>query len=428
MEISTRSGLDALIGKIANLDKIEDLLLAHRIVVQMNLLTQRPMISVDGGPLENMEDGYRAALVEFIKQNLKVGQASDISRYITLLSIKCGYHPVRDYLDKLVWDGKPRIGKWLSEYMQAEDCEYVNTVGKLFLLGAVRRVREPGCKFDECVVLIGGEGIGKSSSIKALVPDRRLFSDSLPLGQDSKHTVENTEGVWICESAELVGNTPTKINEIKAFLSRQEDGPYRAAYGMESTVRPRQFIPIATNNDPLFLNSLHGNRRFWPVRVWRCDHERVATDRDQLWAEASKCEKAEGSISLPKGLWEEAGKQQEDYRATDPWEDTLNNLPSEISANDLYARLNIPIDRRTPKDGQRLSGIMLKKGYKRERKQENRERLTVYRLLTPFDEETFDYSPENAPDPEVDVDEEEIEHDLEQQYIDRIAKIEADLD
>jgi predicted P-loop ATPase len=355
------SGLDALVGKIANLDKIEELLLGNGIVVQMNLLTSRPMISVDGKPLEAIDDGMRAALVEFIKQNMKLGPASDISRYITLLAIKCGFHPVRDYLDKLVWDGTPRVDTWLRDYMQAEDCEYVNTVGRLFLLAAAKRVREPGCKFDECVVLIGGEGIGKSSSIKALVPDRRLFSDSLPLGQDPKQTVEKTEGVWICESAELVGNTPAKINEIKAFLSRQEDGPFRAAWGIESTVRPRQFIPIATNNDPLFLSSLHGNRRFWPVRVWHCSHERLAVERDQIWAEVAKREAEGESILLPKALWEEAGKQQEDYRATDPWEDTLANLPSEINVNALYARLSIPTDRRTPKDGQRLAAIMLKK-------------------------------------------------------------------
>jgi predicted P-loop ATPase len=273
------------------------------------------------------------------------------------------------------------------------------------------------------VVLIGGEGIGKSSSIKALVPDRRLFSDSLPLGQDPKQTVEKTEGVWICESAELVGNTPAKINEIKAFLSRQEDGPFRAAWGIESTVRPRQFIPIATNNDPLFLNSLHGNRRFWPVRVWHCSHEKLAVDRDQIWAEVAKREAEGESILLPKALWEEAGKQQEDYRATDPWEDTLANLPFEINVNALYARLSIPTDRRTPKDGQRLAAIMLKKGYKRERKQVDREKITVYRLLTPFDEEKMDHDPENAP---IEYDDEEIEHDVEQDYLNKMAMYEEE--
>lgn len=388
-------GLDAVLGKIKALEALEVALLSNGIEVKMNRLTNRPMVSVDGGSLEILDEHYRPALVALVKEKVKLGVASDISRDITLLSIKYGYHPVCDYLDGLVWDGKPRIDTWMRDYMQADDCEYVNTVGRLFLIAAVRRVREPGCKFDECVVLIGTEGIGKSSSIKALVPDSRLFSDSLPLGQDPKQTVEKTEGVWICESAELVGNSTAKINEIKAFLSRQEDGPYRAAWGIESTVRPRQFIPIATNNDPIFLNSLSGNRRFWPVRVWHCSHERVAQDRDQLWAEASVREKAGESTHLPKKLWEEASKQQETYRVTDPWEDILGKAPGFVNVNDLYVMLNLPIERRSPKDSSRLSGIMLKLGYRRERRMVNGERGTFYCKLTPFDEESFDHDPEN---------------------------------
>jgi len=387
-------GLDKLIYKVANLTKLEEVLTAVGITLQMNLLTSRVMVGVDGEELEIVSDSHRAALVALIKERVKLGPASDISRDLTLLSIKHAFHPVCDYLDSLAWDGKPRIDSWLRDYLQAMDCEYVSAIGRLFLLAAVRRVRQPGCKFDECVVLIGTEGIGKSESIKALVPDRRMFSDSLPLGQDPKQTVEKTEGIWICESAELVGNSPAKIHEIKAFLSRQEDGPYRAAYGMESTVRLRQFVPIATNNDPLFLSSVDGNRRFWPVKVWHCDHEKLALDRDQLWAEASMREKAGEPIRLQKELWEEARKQQEDSRNIDPWEEQLLNLPSEININDLYSFLNKTVDRRTPQDGHRLAGIMTAKGYKRERRWIKGEKVTVYRRLTPFDHENFDYTGE----------------------------------
>ena len=416
-----------VIEMVGNVTKVEEALASRGIVVAQNQLTGRPMVSVKGSELLLLDDNFRIALQGLLKQMLKLGHASDINRDINLVAVKGGYHPVRDYLNRLTWDGKPRIDTWLCDYMQARDTPLFRAQGALFLIGAVKRVREPGCKFDYCLVLVGKEGINKSSSLAALVPNRKWFSDSLPLGQDPKQTVEKTEGIWICESAELVGNSPTKIAEIKAFLSRQEDGPYRAAWGVESSVRPRQFVSVATNNDPVFLNSMTGNRRFWPIRVWQCDVERLEADRDQLWAEADRRLKDGASTLLPEELWDQAGDEQENFRVFEPWEDVLADLPMSISVNELYARLSIPIDRRSPKDASRLSGVMTKLGYTRERRSEGGKRSTYYRKLTPFDEEMFDYSSKNAPDPEVDVDEEEIEHDLEQEYIDRIAKIEADL-
>jgi predicted P-loop ATPase len=328
----------------------------------------------------------------------KFGPALEITRNLTVIAIKNSYHPICDYLDGLVWDGKPRINRWLIEYMTSEDSLFVRTVGELFLIAACRRVRDAGCKFDECLVLIGKEGIGKSTAIRALVPDRSWFCDSLPLGQDPKQTVEKTQGIWICESAELVGNSASKINEIKAFLSRQEDGPFRAAYEIESTIRPRQFVPIATNNDPLFLSSMHGNRRFWPVKVWHCDPDRITADRNQLWAEANIMEKLKDPVQLPKELWDEAGRQQEEYRQVEPWEDILVNLPKLISSRELFLKLDFAPKSQTPKDASRLAGVMTKKGYKKERTMIDGVRGTYYRKLTPFDDENLDHAPLSAHD------------------------------
>jgi len=380
-------------------ERMNTILLERGIKLKMNIFTEREMISVDGAEPEVMTNSFRSTVVAVVRSvDPKLGSSLDITRNISLVALKNAYHPVRDYLDSLRWDGEFRIGRWLHNYMQADDCDYVNAVGRLFLIAACRRVRLPGCKFDECLVLIGKEGIGKSTAIKALVPDRRLFCDSLPLGQDPKQTVEKTEGVWICESAELVGNSPAKINEIKAFLSRQEDGPFRAAWGIESTVRERQFVPIATNNDPLFLSSMHGNRRFWPVKVWHCDHEHITADRDQLWAEANIMEIGGEPLQLDKKLWDEATKQQENYRVVEPWEDILVNLPKLISSRELFAKLDIAAKSQTPKDASRLAGVMTKKGYKGERTMVDGVRGTYYRKLTPFDDENLDHAPLSAHD------------------------------
>ena len=391
--------LAALAGMVTGADAMNDALAQRGIKIMQNRLTGREMVSVNGEKPEPMDNNYRHLLISMLRRiDKKFGPALEITRNLTVIAIKNSYHPICDYLDGLVWDGKPRINRWLIEYMTAEDSLFVRTVGELFLIAACRRVRDAGCKFDECLVLIGKEGIGKSTAIRALVPDRSWFCDSLPLGQDPKQTVEKTQGIWICESAELVGNSASKINEIKAFLSRQEDGPFRAAYEIESTIRPRQFVPIATNNDPLFLSSMHGNRRFWPVRVWYCDFERIAADRDQLWAEANVMEKAGESLQLDKELWDEAAKKQEEHLNHDPWEETLCDLPSKVRLDEIWAKLNVPVERRKPSDSGRIAAIMQKLGRRRVRSIVNGKKYTFYQKLTPFDEESFDPTPRSAQD------------------------------
>jgi predicted P-loop ATPase len=134
------------------------------------------------------------------------------------------FHPVRDYLAGLQWDGVKRIDTWLSEYGGAEDTEYTRAVGALMLIAAVRRVRIPGCKFDEMVVLENEQqGTNKSSTLATLAVRDDWFSDDLPLYIRGKEIVESLRGRWIIEAAELSGMRRADIEHLKAFLSRQTD-------------------------------------------------------------------------------------------------------------------------------------------------------------------------------------------------------------
>jgi predicted P-loop ATPase len=174
-------------------------------------------------------------------------------------------HPVRAYLDALRWDGTPRLDRWLVTYAGAIPSEYVDAVGALVLIAAVRRVRRPGCKFDELLILESRQGTLKSSALRLLCPDDDWFSDDLPLGVDSKLVIERTAGKWIIEAAELHGNRGREAEQLKSFLSRQVDGPVRLAYARLATTLPRQFVIIGTTNARLaYLRDSTGGRRFWP--------------------------------------------------------------------------------------------------------------------------------------------------------------------
>jgi hypothetical protein len=133
------------------------------------------------------------------------------------------FHPVREYLDGLKWDGKKRIDKWLIDYAEAEDSKYVRAVGALFLVAAVRRIQSPGCKFDEMPVFQSEQGLDKSTGLSILAVKPEWFSDDLPLNADSKKTIERLRGRWIIEAAELKGMRYGDVEHLKAFLSRTVD-------------------------------------------------------------------------------------------------------------------------------------------------------------------------------------------------------------
>jgi predicted P-loop ATPase len=286
------------------------------------------------------------------------------------------FHPVREYLDKLVWDGKPRLDTWLIHYGRAKDTPFIRSVSAKILIAAVRRVRAPGCKFDEILVLESGQGKAKSSAIQALCPDYRWFSDDLPLGASAKEIIEATAGKWIIEASELHGNRGKEAEHLKAFLSRQVDGPVRMAYDRTSTEVARQFILIGTTNQAMgYLKDPTGGRRFWPVRVGEFKIEELVRDRDQLWAEAAYRERGDASkgiepasIRLEREYWEEAAKAQESRTFIDPWEDAIEEFIGDsdvVPCGPLWSVLEFHrANARNNRDAMRIKDIMQRFGFK----------------------------------------------------------------
>lgn len=279
------------------------------------------------------------------------------------------YHPVRDMLDGLIWDGVDRLDEWLVTYAGAEDSEYVRAVGAICLIAGVRRVRVPGCKFDEMLVLEGEQGGNKSSGLATLAGREDWFADDLPLDADSKVLMERTAGRWIVELAELKGLRRGAVEHVKSMLSRQVDKA-RLAYGRMTTEQPRQCVFFGTTNDGQYLRDMTGNRRFWPVAVKRFDLAALRRDRDQLWAEAAAREAANASIRLPEELWAVAGAHQAGREIGDPFHDLLSERldgwEGKVRANDVWEALGLgEVGRRTQDDNVRLSAAMQKLGWRR---------------------------------------------------------------
>lgn len=280
---------------------------------------------------DKLIDGMRFKLEELFRFLPPKGDMYDLTTNV--LAHERTYHPVRDYLAarQAEWDGVERLGRpggapsWLTTYAGAADSAYARAVARIVLVAACRRVRDPGCKFDEMLVIEGAQGTGKSTALRVLAVKRGWFVDDMPLGEDAKVVIEQTRGKWIVEVPELVGMSKHDRNLLKSCLSRDCDVA-RAAYAREVEEHPRQFVMIATTNDREYLGDQTGERRWWPVWTVKFDLAALERDRDQLWAEAAVAEAAGESIRLDASLWAAAAAEQDARRSVDPYEITMANL------------------------------------------------------------------------------------------------------
>jgi predicted P-loop ATPase len=194
------------------------------------------------------------------------------------------YHPLQEWLCNLQWDGTPRIDKWLSYYLGCVPTPYIDAISAKFLIGCVARANQPGCKFDNMLILEGPQGILKSSCLETLF-GRQYFTDEIS-DFGSKDAAMQLQGVWCVEIAELSTFTRSAAERTKEFVSRRVDR-IRPPYGRMLVSWPRTAVLVGTTNATSgYFQDHTGNRRFWPVTCVKIDLEALKTDREQLWAEA----------------------------------------------------------------------------------------------------------------------------------------------
>lgn len=267
------------------------------------------------------DDKDDSGLRGYIERLYGISSAAKLFDALNIVLLGRQYHPVKDYLAECerVWDGeRGRVDRLLIDYMGAEDSDYVRAVTRKALCAAVARVMRPGIKFDYVLTLVGPEGIGKSTLIQRL--GGKWFSDAFS-GVAGREAYEQLQGVWIMEMGEMAGLKKAEVEQIKLFVSRQED-KLRMAFGRRVSVFKRQSIFMATTNRDEPLRESNGNRRWWIVsvpggairNVWE---ELNSEEVMQVWGEVMAMYKAGERLVLGEGLEEQAREIQGQYTQKD---------------------------------------------------------------------------------------------------------------
>ena len=284
-----------------------------------------------------------SGLYVYLESRWGLTRRTAIDAALDVYSVAHRFNEVQEYLEGLTWDGTERLDTLLVDTLGAEDSVYTRAVTRKAFTGAVARAMQPGCKYDTMLILVGPQGIGKSTLLDKM--SLGWFNDSIRTFE-GKEAAELVRGVWLVEVAELDAFRRSEVSRVKQFLSLRYDR-YRAAYGRRMTEQPRTCVFFGTCNESEFLTDTTGNRRFWPVEVQGTGRlpvfEMTTEYRDQLWAEAYTRWTQHEPLYLTGEAAELAVLRQEAHLAADPREPEIQEfaarwIPSDWSTWDLDRR------------------------------------------------------------------------------------------
>jgi len=242
---------DAVLKDLLAYDDVNQVIIKLRDVARLNLRE---------GDWEPTDD---AAIRAYIDEEYSVTfSKTDLGDMIESIARLHRFNPLRQRIEQVAWDGVPRAERYFINYLGAENNHYTRTITRKWLLGAITRIYQPGCKFEMVPVLQGPQGIGKSTVARLLAPD--YFNDSLTSLGKHKDDYQQMVGSWIIEISELSAMKATELENVKRFVSSQEDR-YRESYAVRSTIHKRTSVLIGSTNESEFLTDSSGNRRFFPI-------------------------------------------------------------------------------------------------------------------------------------------------------------------
>ena len=337
------------------------------------------VVYLDGQPID--DDALTAVALWLDRVYMLRAAPDNLMRALTRVAKEHRFHPVRDWLDGLAWDGTPRVDRLVATYLRGADTPLNRLVAAAWMVGAVARIYEPGCKFDNLLILVGGQGEFKSQAVAALCPVQSWLSDT-PFVVGDKDAYGLVQGIWIYELAELKALRGASNEGIKAFLSSRKDR-FRRPYGRIPEMHLRSVAFVGTTNLEEFLTDETGSRRFWPVFVGRADLAAIKRDRDQLWAEAVHRYRAGEKWWLDAAGDALLKQVSMKHQVTEAWfgiiREWLDDHPRFTMDDVLGDALGIPVERWSHSAVTRIGGILARLGCTKDRPgDDSRERPRFY--------------------------------------------------
>jgi predicted P-loop ATPase len=300
-------------------------------LIRFDTFRDEIMLSEDGG--ENWRP-YEDADYVRMRRALELGGFKPIGKelmrdVVLLVASENKFDTAQLWLSRLEWDGVPRVERFLSTYFGAEDDEYTRGVSRYIWTALAGRVVNPGCKADMVPILVGAQGIRKSSSVAAMVPSPDFFAE-IDFAEKDADLSRKMRGCLVGEIGELRGLNSKDLESIKAFITRTHE-KWVPKFREFTTTFPRRLLFIGTTNQEQFLADETGNRRWLPVRVVRADRDGVARDAAQLWAEGAVLHARHGVQWHVEALADDA---HTDHTIRDPWEDLVADWLAEPDLGD----------------------------------------------------------------------------------------------
>lgn len=297
---------------------------------------------------------------------LRIG-LDKLDKLVDAVARENAFHPARDYLNTLQWDGVERLKTWLQHYCRAtkDDPEYLSGIGMIWFVGAATRILHPGAKLDGMLVLEGQPNAGKSLLLRRLATfnGEEYFTDGITLDKiNEKDSMMILQGKLIVEFAELSGYNKREKEDIKRWITMQVD-EFRLPFGRRSGKYPRQFVAAATHNPTGgWLTDPTGNRKFWPVLVGeKIDLEGIDRDKQQLWAEATHLAKQGFPLFLNEELFRKATIAQSDRMLQDAWHDDVMGIvyrKTFVTTLEIMKAIGLDISKRRGPESKIIAGIL----------------------------------------------------------------------
>jgi len=288
-----KPSLNNAVNYLVTLPKIQDAFRYNTFSGMIEINSSAPWYKERGAKGPNLCDEDVVLLKFFLAKTISIEFSQQtVLEAVIVVAHKRHYHPIRNYLQSLVWDQIPRLNNWLTVFGHAIDTSYTRAIARKTLCAAVKRVMEPGCKWDHVLIIEGDQGIGKSTACRIL---GRNWGGDMNLDPHAKDAIHMMLSKWVIELSEMTALRWHDANSLKSFITREKD-TVRLSYERHAKDFPRQSIFIGTVNPEHvgYLNDITGNRRYWITRFnGPVDLKGLENNCDQLWAEAFQCYKNE---------------------------------------------------------------------------------------------------------------------------------------